>query len=60
MMKLAKTIIPVALAAAAIVLGAATVLRAGTAVPEIEPSSGLAALALVGGAVLLIRGRLSK
>ena len=60
MMKLAKAIIPASLAAAAIVLGTATVSWAGHVAPEVDPSSGVAALALVGGAVLLIRGRLKK
>jgi hypothetical protein len=33
------------------------VLASGPAVPEISPASGMAALALVSGALLIVRGR---
>ena len=39
-----------------LVLGAAGVASA-TPVPEIDPGSGMSALALLSGAVLLVRGR---
>jgi len=39
-----------------LILGSTTVSWA-TAVPEIDPSSGLSALALLAGAVLVIRAR---
>lgn len=59
MRKLAKAFMPVVTAAALLVLGTATASRAGTGfrVPEVDPTSGIAAMALVAGAVLLIRGR---
>ncbi len=42
-----------------LILGTAAVAMAGGGpkVPEIDPTSGAAALALVAGAVLIIRGR---
>jgi hypothetical protein len=43
-----------------LVLGIATVARAGTAVPEINPTDGVSALALVGGAILVIRAYRKK
>jgi hypothetical protein len=36
------------------------VFAGGTAVPEISPASGVAALAILSGAVLVIRGRRKK
>jgi LPXTG-motif cell wall-anchored protein len=45
-----------------LVIGAPGVLRAGpvTSAPEVDPSTGVAALALLAGAVLVIRGRRKK
>jgi hypothetical protein len=60
MRKLAKQLFPVVLTAAVMVLGTATVSRAGRPVPEVDPSTGMGAMALIAGAVLLIRGRLKK
>jgi hypothetical protein len=59
MRKLAKAFTPVVAAAALLVLGTPSASRAGGGfpVPEVDPTSGIAALALVAGAVLLIRGR---
>jgi hypothetical protein len=58
MRKLTKTFGPV-LAAALLVLGTASASRAGGVlnVPEVDPTSGIAAMALVAGAVFLIRTR---
>ncbi len=44
---------------AMLVIGTPSVLRAGpvTSTPEVDPSTGVAALALLGGAALVIRGR---
>jgi hypothetical protein len=46
-------------AAVLLMLGTSTVLMA-TAVPEIDPSTGTAAVALLAGAMLVIRGRRKK
>ena len=46
-----------------LVLGTSTVAMASwvyTAVPEIDPSTGMAALTLLAGAALIIRGRRKK
>ena len=40
-----------------LILGSTTVSWATIAVPEIDPSSGMSALALLAGAVLVIRAR---
>jgi hypothetical protein len=58
MRKLAKAFGPV-LTVALLVLGTATASSAGENfyVPEVDPTSGIAAMALVAGAVLMIRGR---
>jgi hypothetical protein len=50
------------LAVGLLVLGMTSVSMAsvGFAVPEIDATTGLAAIALVGGAVMIIRGRLKK
>jgi hypothetical protein len=50
------------IAATLLVLGTAAISRAGGGppVPEIDPTTGAAALALVAGAVLIIRGRRKK
>ena len=54
--KFARVTMPVITTAAMLVLVMATVARAGTAVPEINPVDGMSALALIGGTVLVIRG----
>jgi hypothetical protein len=45
-----------------LILGTSTVLMAGTilTVPEIDPTTGMAAIALLAGSVLVIRGRRKK
>ena len=60
MHKFAKEVTPVIATAVLLVLGIATVARAGVQVPEINPIDGMSALTLVGGAVLLIRGMRRK
>lgn len=61
MRKLAKTTLPVIAAVTVLVLGTATVSMAGgPTVPEIDPTTGLAAVALIAGAALIIRGRRKK
>lgn len=52
--------LPVTTAAALLILGIATVARAGSAVPEINPTDGVSALALIGGAILVIRAYRKK
>jgi hypothetical protein len=61
MHKLAKTIMP-AVAVGLLVLGAGTAAMAGAGypVPEIDPTTAVSAVALIGGAVLIIRGRCKK
>ena len=61
MHKFARATMPVIIAAL-LVLGTATVSRAAGAiiVPEIDPTTGVAAVALIAGAVLVIRGRRKK
>jgi hypothetical protein len=59
MRKLVRVAMPVVAALALVVIGAPSVLRAAGAIvaPEIDPSTGLAAVALLAGAVLVVRGR---
>ena len=40
-----------------LVIGSASVAIAAPAVPEIDPTSGASVLALIAGALLIIRGR---
>jgi hypothetical protein len=62
MYKLAKSTMPVIAAVALSILATATVSRAGggPVVPELDPTTGLAAITIVAGAVLIIRGRRKK
>ena len=62
MRKFAKEWLTIAGAMALLVIGTPGVLMAGTVgqAPEMDPSAGLAALTLVAGAVLVIRGRRKK
>jgi len=62
MYKFAKATMPVIAAVALLILATATVSRAGglPVVPEIDPTTGLAAMAPVAGAILVIRGRREK
>jgi hypothetical protein len=60
MRKFARGTLPVIVTVMLLVLGTATVSRAGTSVPEIDSTTGAAALALIAGAVLVIRGRRKK
>ena len=59
MLKFEKTVVPALAVAALLVIGAPAALWA-TPVPEIDPSSGMSALALIAGAVVLIRGMRRK
>ena len=59
MRKLASTLIPVLAVVAVLVVGAPTAVWA-VPVPEIDPSSGVSALALIAGAVVVIRGTRRK
>ncbi len=56
MLKLAKNMVPVVAAVALLVIGTSTVAMAAP-VPEIDPSNGVAAIAFIAAAVLVIRGR---
>jgi uncharacterized protein (TIGR03382 family) len=58
MRRFAKLVLPVVAVAALLIVLDPSSLWAGT--PEIDPSSGTAALALLAGAVLVIRGRFKK
>ena len=58
MRKFGKAVLSVLAVVALLVIGAPSSLWAS--VPEIDPSSGMSALALIAGAVLLIRGRRKK
>ena len=64
MRKFGKAVLPVLAVVALLVIGApGSVWAIGPnvfAVPEIDPSSGMSALALLAGAVVLIRGRRKK
>ena len=55
MHKFAKAALPVIAVATLLVIGNPSSLWAAP-VPEIDPSSGMAAMALLAGAVLVIRG----
>jgi hypothetical protein len=55
MPKFAKVVLPVIAVAALFVVGTAGSLWASP-VPEIDPSSGMSAIALLAGAVVVIRG----
>ena len=55
-MKTLKIALPVAL----IVLCFSTKAFAGPATPAINPADGISALALLGGAVMIFRGRLKR
>jgi hypothetical protein len=57
MRKLLGVTLPVIVGLALMVIGAPSVLRATGAVPEIDPTSGMAAMALLSGVVMMIRGR---
>ena len=59
MRKFEKVLLPVLVTAALLIVGAPTSLWA-TPVPEIDPSSGISALALLGGAIFVIRGMRRK
>jgi LPXTG-motif cell wall-anchored protein len=45
---------------AMLMIGAAGFASAGTIAPEIDPASGVAALALLSGGLLVLRGRRKK
>jgi hypothetical protein len=55
-MKTLKTTLPVAL----LILCFSAKAFAGPSFPEINPADGISALALLGGAVLVFRGRLKR
>jgi hypothetical protein len=58
MRKFVKVMLPVIAAVTLLVIGTPSSLWA--AVPEIDPSSSMAALALLAGAVMVIRGSRKK
>jgi len=68
MRRFAKEAMPFIIAVALLILGTATVSMAGIcdlppalpAVPEIDPAMAASAVALIGGALLIIRGRNKK
>jgi hypothetical protein len=61
MRKFGKAVLPVLAVVMLLVIGNPSSLWAGSSVPEIDPSStGIAALSLIAGAVLVIRGRRKK
>ena len=55
MRKFVRTLVPLVLGLMLLILGSTAV--AWASVPEIDPSSGVSALALLAGAVLVIRAR---
>jgi len=61
MQKLARITVPVVLGVTLLVIGTASALNATPGpVPEIDPASGISALTLLSGLVLIIRGRQKK
>lgn len=60
MHKVLRTMLPVVLGLTLVVLGSTTVSWGSPAVPEIDPSSGMSALALLAGVVLMVRARHNK
>jgi hypothetical protein len=61
MLNFVKATWPVLAAATLFVMGTASVAMAAAPIaPEVDSTTGVAAIALVGGAVLVIRGRLRK
>jgi hypothetical protein len=61
MRKFGKAVLPVLAVVALLVIGApSSVWASNLPVPEIDPTTGTAALALIAGAVALIRGRRKK
>jgi hypothetical protein len=61
MQKFTNTIKAISLVAL-LILGTASISKAGVPIPtpEVDPTNGIAAMALVAGAVLMIRGRRKK
>jgi hypothetical protein len=59
MRKFAKVMLPVIAAVTVLVIGTPSSLWA-LSVPEIDPSSSMAAIALLAGAVMVIRGSRKK
>jgi hypothetical protein len=58
MRKLLRVAMPVFVGLTLLVIGTPSALRAQiTVVPEIDPASGMAAMALLTGVVMMIRGR---
>ena len=62
MIKLAKASVQIIGTAALLILATATMSQAGgmIVVPELDPTTGLAAITIVAGTVLVIRGRRKK
>jgi hypothetical protein len=60
MLKFGKAVLPVLAVVTLLIVGAPSSLWALSSVPEIDPSSGISALALLAGAVQIIRGRRKK
>jgi hypothetical protein len=59
MRKFVRVTVPLVSGLILLILGSTTLCWASF-VPEIDPSSGMSALALLGGAVLVIRARRNK
>jgi hypothetical protein len=57
MSRLLRVTVPVVVGLTLLVMGTPSVLRATVGIPEIDPTSGMAAIALLGGVVMMIRGR---
>ena len=60
MRKFGKVVLPIVAVVALLIVGAPSSLWAFPGAFEIDPSSGMPALALIAGAVMIIRGRRKK
>ena len=60
MRKFLRVAVPFVSGLMLLILGSTTISWATPAVPEIDPSSGMSALALLAGAALVIRARRNK
>jgi hypothetical protein len=58
--KFGKAVLQVLTVVTLLIVGAPSSLWANFGVPEIDPSSGMSALAVIAGAVMVIRGRRKK
>jgi hypothetical protein len=60
MRKFLRVAVPFASGLMLLILGSTTLCWATNLIPEIDPSSGMSALALLGGTLLVIRARRNK